>query len=79
MSFRTQVSFADLERMGWPQHLINDYMGRIQDFSPQSGTATNPTTAGVVANLNGFYIDTVTPGLWFSPTPGTSDEWIQLA
>lgn len=77
MSFRTQVSYADLERMGWPQHLINDYMGRIQDLTPQHGTDADPN--GIYqANLNGFYVDTSTPGLWFSPIPGTNDEWTQI-
>lgn len=77
MSFRTQVSLADLERLGWPQHLINDYMGRIQDFTPQSGADADPN--GIYrANLNGFYVDTVTPGLWFSTTPGEDTGWFQL-
>jgi hypothetical protein len=77
MSFRTQISYADLERMGWPQHLINDYMGRIQDFSPQYGTDSDPN--GIyVANMNGFYVDTATPGLWFSPVPDSDSEWIQI-
>lgn len=77
MSFRTQISFADLERLDWPQHLINDYMGRLQDFTPQRGTDADPN--GIyVANLNGFYVDTNLSALWFNPSPGTDDEWIAL-
>lgn len=77
MSFNTKVSYADLERLGWPQFLINDYQGRLAEFTPQSGTDSDPNNI-YVSNLNGFYVDTVTPGLWFNPVPDVDTGWIQL-
>lgn len=71
------VSYADLEKQGWPNWLIEDYMGRLRELTPQSGTDVDPN--GIyVANLNGLYIDTATPGQWFNPSPGESTGWIQL-
>ena len=71
------ISYADLERLGWPQYLIDDYIGRLDELTPQNGTVADPN--GVyVSNLNGFYVDTATPSLWFNPAPGESTGWIAL-
>jgi hypothetical protein len=73
----TGISYSDLERLGWPNDLINDYQGIKLDFVPQSGTEADPN--GVyVANLNGIYFDTSTPAMWFNPTPGDTEGWIQI-
>jgi len=70
------VSYADLERLGWPQFMIDDYMGRLRDLTPQRG-AQNPE--GVyAANLNGMYINTASSTLWFNPSPGELTGWIAL-
>jgi len=71
------VSYADLERLGWPQWLIDDYMGRLRELTPQHGTDADPN--GIyAANLNGMYVDTTTPGYWFNPVPGESTGWVQI-
>ncbi len=73
----SSVSDADLEKLGWPRILITDYQGRLDSLTPQHGTASDPN--GVfAANLNGFYVDTATPALWFNPTPGELTGWIAL-
>jgi len=72
------LSYADLERLGWPSWLIDDYIGRLQELRPQSGTETDPN--GVYeSNLNGQYFDTATPALWYNPAPGELTGWIQIA
>lgn len=71
------LSYGDLERFGWPQWLIDDYLGRIRELTPQRGTAADPN--GIyVANLNGFYVDTNLGALWFNPSAGESTGWIAL-
>lgn len=71
------ISYADLEKLGWPYNLIEDYQGLKRELSPQSGTEVDPN--GIyAANLNGFYVDTSSPGLWFNPTPEAETGWIQL-
>jgi len=71
------VSDATLEQLGWPQILITDYQGRLDALTPQNGTDADPN--GIyAANLNGFYVDTNTPGMWYNPTPGDDTGWIQL-
>lgn len=71
------VSYADLEKQGWPNWLIDDYMGRLRELTPQSGTDADPN--GIyVSNLNGIYIDTTTPAMWFNPVPGESTGWIAI-
>lgn len=72
------VSYADLERLGWPQFLIDDYIGRLRELTPQKGTEDDPN--GVyVANLNGLYVDTNLNVIWFNPVPGESTGWIQVS
>ena len=71
------VSYGDLERAGWPQFLIDDYLGRLRELTPQRGLDANPN--GIYeANLNGFYIDTNTPSMWFNSKPGADTGWIAL-
>jgi len=71
------VSYGDLERAGWPQFLIDDYMGRLRELTPQRGLDANPN--GIYeANLNGFYIDTNTPSMWFNSQPGADTGWVAL-
>lgn len=70
------VSYADLEKLGWPQHLIDDYIGRLRELTPQSGTVADPN--GVYqANLNGMYFGPAA-SLWFNPSPGAATGWIQI-
>ena len=70
-------SYADLERLGWPNWLIDDYLGRLRELSPQHGTDADPN--GIyTANVNGQYFDTSTPSHWFNPTPGADTGWIQI-
>jgi len=75
----SDVSYAELERAGWPQFLIDDYIGLKRELLPQSGTDADPN--GIyVANLNGMYIKTdATQALWFNPTPGEDTGWVQVA
>lgn len=71
------IGYGDLEKLGWPTYLIDDYLGRLRELTPQKGTDANPN--GIYsANLNGMYIDTATPALWFNPTPGEAIGWIQV-
>lgn len=73
----SNLSYGDLERAGWPNWLIEDYLGRLRELTPQRGTDADPN--GIyVANLNGFYIDTSTPALWFNPNAGEDTGWIAL-
>jgi hypothetical protein len=71
------IGYADLERMGWSQYLIDDYLGLKREVVAQRGTDTDPN--GIYqANLNGFYVDTATPQLWFNPVIGETTGWIAL-
>jgi hypothetical protein len=63
------IGYADLERMGWSQYLIDDYLGLKREVVAQQGTDTDP---------NGFYVDTATPQLWFNPVTGATTGWIAL-
>ena len=74
----TLISYADLEKLGWPQHLIDDYIGRLRDLTPQHGPEADPN--GVYqSNLNGFFYSTTPPEkLWFNPKPGEFTGWISL-
>ena len=73
------ISYGDLERLGWPQILIDDYLGRLRELTPQRGTDADPNGL-YVANLNGFYVKTdATTALWFNPSPGENTGWIQIA
>lgn len=78
------ISYADLEKLGWPQHLIDDYEGLKRELVPQTGPDANPN--GIyTANLNGMYIEISPPGppptlsLWYNPAPGASTGWVQIA
>ena len=71
------ISYADLEKLGWSNSLINDYQGLKRELSPQSGTDTDPNTI-YRSNLSGTYFDTATPGMWFNPTIGELTGWIQI-
>lgn len=72
------ISYADLEKIGWPQALIEDYEGLKRELVPQKGTEADPNTL-YRANLNGFYFSTTAPEkLWFNPNPGKLTGWIQL-
>ena len=71
------ISYSLLERIGWPNDLINDYQGLKLELVAQHGTDADPN--GIYsANLNGFYVDTSSPTLWFNPTPGELTGWIQI-
>jgi hypothetical protein len=71
------IGYADLERLGWSNYLIDDYLGLKREVVAQRGTDTDPN--GIYeANLNGFYVDTATPGLWFNPVIGATTGWIAL-
>jgi hypothetical protein len=71
------IGYADLERMGWSQYLIDDYLGLKREVVAQRGTDTDPN--GIYeANLNGFYVDTATPQLWFNSVIGATTGWIAL-
>lgn len=76
------ISYADLEKIGWPQALIDDYEGLKRELVPQTGMEADPN--GVyAANLNRFYVysDPSIPasGLWFNPVAGELTGWIQVA
>lgn len=71
------LSYGDLERLGWPQWLIDDYLGRLRELTPQRGTDADPNGL-YVANVNGLYVDTNLNALWFNPSPGESTGWIAL-
>jgi hypothetical protein len=72
------ISYADLEKIGWPQALIEDYEGLKRELAPQKGSEADPNSV-YRANLNGFYFCTTAPEkLWFNPNPGELTGWIQL-
>ena len=71
------ISYADLQKLGWPLTLIDDYQGLKRELSPQSGTAVDPNNI-YRSNLSGQYFDTATPGMWFNPTVGELTGWIQI-
>lgn len=71
------IGYSDLERAGWPQFLIEDYLGRLRELTPQRGTEADPNNI-YAANLNGFYVDTNLNALWFNPSPGELTGWIAL-
>lgn len=71
------LSYSELQAMGFTGAFIQDYQGNKRDLEPQRGEDTDPNNI-YSANRNGFYVDTVTPGLWFNPTPGALTGWIQL-
>jgi hypothetical protein len=71
------LSYSDLEKMGWSPQLIEDYQSLKREMKPQSGTVADPN--GVyVANQSGQYFRTDTPGLWFNPYAGSKTGWIQI-
>ncbi len=72
------ISYADLEKIGWPQALIEDYEGLKRELVPQTGTEVDPN--GIYqSNLNGFYFSRTPPEkLWFNPVAGELTGWIQL-
>lgn len=72
------ISYGDLERLGWPQYLIDDYLGRLRELTPQRGTQADPN-GDYEANLNGLYIDTNLNVIWFNPSPGADTGWIQVS
>lgn len=72
-----ELSYSDLQKMGWADALIEDYQGFKRSMKPQHGTDVDPNTI-YIANVNGFYVDTATPTYWFNPTNGAKTGWIQL-
>lgn len=72
------ISYADLEKLGWPLSLINDYQGLKRELSPQSGVDVDPNDI-YRANINKTYIDTATASMWFNPTEGELTGWIQIS
>lgn len=72
------LSYADLERLGWPQWLIDDYTGRLNELTPQKGEDADPNGL-YESNLNGIYVDTNLSVVWFNPTPGELTGWIQVS
>ena len=71
------LSYADLQKEGWSNALIDDYQGFKRSMIPQSGVEPNPN-AIYVANRSGFYIDTLLEVLWYNPTNGNQTGWIAL-
>lgn len=72
-----QLSYADLEQLGWPNSLIDEYLSMKRNFTPQRGIEADPNSI-YRANFNGMYIDTNLNALWFNPTPGALTGWIAL-
>lgn len=71
------ISYSDLERAGWPMSVIEDYQSFKRQTLPQHGTDADPN--GIyVANLNGFYVDTNLGVMWFNPSTGNDQGWIQI-
>jgi len=72
------LSYRDLQAFGWPEPLIDDYLGLKLELQPQHGTEADPN--GVYeSNLNGFYVKTNSPtALWFNPAPGQKTGWVQV-
>lgn len=84
----SNLSYSDLSRLGWPDWLVEDYQGMKRndaiELIPQrdlldSGGVliTNPEN-NVKANMNGLYIVTTIPSMWYNPTDGSITGWIQL-
>ena len=72
-----QLSYSDLERLGWPEDLVNDYQAIREQLTPLRGDDADPN--GIYrANLNGMYVDTTLNALWFNPTPGALTGWVAL-
>ena len=71
------LSYADLQKAGWSDYLIEDYQGFKRSMIPQTGVDPDPNTI-YVANRSGFYVDTLLEVLWFNPTNGAQTGWIAL-
>ena len=74
----TQISYADLEKAGWPMALIDDYQSFKRNVLPQHGAEADPNNV-YKSNLNGFYIDTNLNVMWFNPTAGSTTGWVQVS
>lgn len=72
-----QVSYSDLEQIGWPNDLIDDYQSIRAQLTPQKGTDADPN--GIYrSNLSGLYIDLTLKVIWFNPTVGDTTGWVAL-
>jgi hypothetical protein len=72
-----QVSYGDLERLGWPNSLIDDYQSIRDQFTPLRGAAADPNNI-YRSNLSGMYIDLTLKVIWFNPTAGALIGWVAL-
>lgn len=71
------ISYADLEALGWPNALINDYQGLKRELAPIFDVEADPN--GIYeANLCGQYFDTNLGTMWINDTPGDSTGWVQI-
>jgi hypothetical protein len=79
MTQETLISYADLEKMGWPAILIEDYQGLKRDLIPQtSDTVADPNNV-YISNSNGMFIYTgATKAIWFNSVRGQKTGWIQI-
>lgn len=71
------LSYGDMERMGFNAQFIEDYQSLKRNFAPLTGTVANPNN-NLTANLSGWYIDTSGPALWFNGSAGSRTGWVQL-
>lgn len=74
-----ELSYSDLEQMGFDRSFIEDYQGLKRDLIPQSSSTTADPNTVFESNLNGqfFYIG-ATKALWFNPVPGQKTGWLQI-
>jgi hypothetical protein len=74
-----ELSYSDLEQMGFDASFIEDYQGLKRDFIPQSSSTTADPNNVFVSNLSGqFFYTGVTKALWFNPVPGQKTGWLQI-
>ena len=71
------LSYSDLERLGWPNALIDDYQSIRDQLTPLRGTDPDPNNI-YRSNLSGMYIDLTLKVIWFNPTAGAKTGWVAL-
>lgn len=73
------LSYADLQTMGFDPKFIEDYQGLKREFIPQSSATTANPNNIFESNLNGqFFYTGATKALWFNPIPGQKTGWLQI-
>ena len=71
------ISYAELEKAGWPANVIEDYQSFKRAISPQFGTTADPNDV-FESNMSQLYFDKTTQTLWINPSVGVKTGWLQV-